>query len=143
MITLIFFLFPTVVLAQTDTLTIEYHYHSGQLSLQSRGPEDRMLHIVFDIYGREVARQEDHRSSFSIHTSFTFHANGGVRQMKTHNNPGASRYWYDHIRTFSEMGLLLQEESQRNGLTTSRIIYHYDEHGKRTSETQECWPIGL
>jgi hypothetical protein len=141
--TLLLILFPAMLCAQTDTLNVEHHYTNGQLSLRSVGIRGQELHIVFNQAGEEIVRQQDHRSSYSINTTFKFHSNGGVSQMKTHNNPGASMYWYDHIRHFSETGLLLSEESQRNGMTTSRISYHYDEHGNRSSETQECWPIGL
>jgi hypothetical protein len=120
-----------------------HYYTNGQMSLQTKAIANGQLHIVYNRRGEEVVRQEDHRSSYSVHTTFRFHANGGVSRMKTHTNPGGSRYWYDHIRLFSEEGLLLSEESQRNGLPVSRITYHYDQNGNRTSETHSCWPTQL
>jgi hypothetical protein len=137
--TLLLLLFPMLAMAQSDTVSVHY-YTNGQVALRSTGPRERVLHVVYDINGNEVARQQGHHSSFTVHTTFRFHANGGVSLMDTHTNPGASMYWYDQLRSFSESGLLLQEESQRNGMTTARIIYHYDADGNRTSETQECWP---
>lgn len=79
-----------------------YHYYTnGKISVKITPWQESKRQLYFyDLKGVKTFELEDVRHSYSITTHLKFHPNGAASKAEIHNNPGASRYWYETKITF-------------------------------------------
>jgi len=81
-----------------------YHYFSNRkLSVKEHPFNNGRRKIeVFDyMTGKVNIELEDVRMSFSVSHRLRFRNDGSLERVSVHENPGASRYWYECEMTFS------------------------------------------
>ncbi len=92
---------PKPALAEGDTT--RYYYEIGKLSVLITPWNNGKRSILFyDPKGALTYQQNDVRLSYTVTTQLQFRKNGSVEKADIHENPGASRYWYQAVITFSD-----------------------------------------
>lgn len=77
----------------------------------------------YDPQGRVTFEQEDILTSYSISTEIKeFHANGAVKRIIIHLNPGASMHWYETVITFDTDNIPLWKEEFTYPLTLEGMM---------------------
>lgn len=103
---------PMPSIPKNDTT---YHYYSnGKLSVKiTPWYEGTRKLFFYDLKGSQTFELEDVRHSYSITTQLKFHPNGAASKAEIHNNPGASRYWYETEITFDTTNEPLVKSSRQ------------------------------
>lgn len=119
------------VVAENDTT--RYYYDIGKISIKITPWNNGKRSILFyDRKGTLTYQQNDVRMSYSITTQLQFRKNGSVEKADIHENPGASRYWFESTITFSDSNEPEWQTSQQmpvESLTDHNNSYYWDKKG--------------
>lgn len=123
--------------------TTYYYYKDGKVSVKVTAWSNGNRYLLFfDRKGTLTYQLNDKRMSFTITTQLKFKENGSVKSADTHDNPGASMYWYESSTTFSDDNEPQWRTSQRmpqQSLSDGTVAEYWDKNtGQwRKQEVQE------